>query len=64
MSWTIDATGMTPAEAAIDTLAVASQYVTALRAIRDLRLMGKAAVDSATDFETVAQTYINQLDAL
>lgn len=60
----VDATGMTPELAAADTLAVANQYVIALRAIRHIRLTGKAAVDTATDFAATAQTYINQLDAL
>lgn len=61
-----DAAGMTATAAADDILATATAWRDALAQIRALRLQGKADVDAAADadIETVAQSYIDQLDAV
>lgn len=61
-----DVSGMTLADAAQNIIDTANQWETALNTIYDLRLRGKKAVDDATaeNFKDVAQSYINQLDAI
>lgn len=65
-----DASGMTPDQAADNILATAANWRTLITTIRQIRLSGKAAVDSATDQDTaddmmqVAQPFIDQLRAL
>lgn len=60
----VDASGMTVSDAAANIEQTATAFRNALSAIRDKRLKGKAAVDTATDFKATAQTYIDDLDAL
>ena len=63
-SWAT-ASGMSTELAAQNIEATAAAYNSALESIRDTRLNGNAAVNAASsDFATVAQTYIDTLDAL
>lgn len=67
--WAI-ASGMTDEQAAVDIEQTAQYFETTLLTIRQIRLSGKAAVDSAvdlgthTDMSDVAQLYIDQLNAM
>lgn len=68
-SWAA-AAGMTDEQAAADIEATATAWEQVLIAVRQIRLAGKAAVDAATDqgtaddMATIAQPFIDQLDAL
>lgn len=61
------ARGWTAEQAAQDILDTEAAWVSALAAIRQARLLGKAAVDAAADdadFDAVAAPYIAQLEAI
>src|SRR5690606_31005299 len=61
------ARGWTPEQAAQDILDTEAAWMSALAAIRQVRLLGKAAVDAAdddADFAVVAAPYIAQLEAI
>lgn len=61
------ARGWTPEQAAQDILDTEAAWMSALSAIRQARLLGKAAVDAApddADFDAVAAPYIAQLEAI
>lgn len=63
-SWAI-ADGMTDGESATAIEDAEVLLTTTLLSIRTIRLSGKSAVEIASsDFDTVAQTYIDQLDAV
>lgn len=63
-SWAV-AEGMTSEQSAAAIEAAEANLNSLLLAIRGIRLAGKAAVDNSTDnYDTVAQTYIDQLDAI
>lgn len=61
-----DATGNTTQWAADDIIATGAQWRAVLRAIRTIRLEGKAAVDAAAGdaIETTAAQYVAQLDSM
>ncbi|HEY8354296.1 MAG TPA: hypothetical protein VIK69_04700 [Methylophilaceae bacterium] len=61
------ARGWTPEQAAQDIIDTEAAWMSALSAIRQARLLGKAAVDAApddADFAIVAAPYIAQLEAI
>jgi len=60
----IDAVGITPEQAAQDLETQAAAFKAVIFQIRNLRLKGKALVDSATDFQPVAEDYISQLNSI
>lgn len=60
-------TGIVAEQAAQDILDTGAAWMSALSAIRQARLLGKAAVDAAADaadFDAVAAPYIAQLEAI
>lgn len=61
------ARGWTAEQAAQDIIDTEAAWMSALAAIRQVRLLGKAAVDAAddnADFDAVAAPYISQLEAI
>ena len=60
----IDSAGMTAEQAATDLETQAAAFKAVIMHIRNLRLKGKALVNSATDFKAVALSYINQIDSI
>ncbi|MFC4699395.1 hypothetical protein ACFO4O_04380 [Glaciecola siphonariae] len=64
-SW-VAASGMTETAAASNITSTSAQFRGAIKSIRRIRLTGKKAVTDASleTFKAIAQTYINQLDAL
>jgi hypothetical protein len=60
----IDSAGMTAEQAAQDLESQAAAFKAVIFQIRNLRLKGKALVNSTADFTLVANAYITQLDAI
>lgn len=65
-SWLDNSSYTTADQAAVNIEQTAAQFNQIVSTTRRLRLEGKAAVNaaSASNFKSVAQTYINQLDAI